>query len=368
MKPIRHAHLPARWTRRGAGLIAAAAVLGAAALHVRSRARRAERRHPPVGRFLTVEGVRLHYLERGQGHAVVLLHGTGSMIPELMTSGIVEDLARSCRVIAFDRPGFGYSSRPRLRLWTPSVQADLIAGALAQLGVREAVVYGHSLGTQVAVSLALSNPGLVRGLVLGSGYYYPTARADVPLTTPPALPVIGDVLRYTVTPALVKLLLPRIYAKVFGPTPIPERFQREFPHDLLIRPRHLRAAAEDTAFLIPAAAATREHDASLAMPVTLITGDSDRVVEPARQTRRLHSELAGSRLVVVPGAGHMIQQAAPDEVVSAIQTLADHVLARTGPAEEAQRPSAAAPDPLTSGRARHSGSGAPANAQLKPER
>jgi pimeloyl-ACP methyl ester carboxylesterase len=179
-------------------------------------------------------------------------------------------------------------------------------------------------------------------VVLGSGYFYPTARADVPLTTPPAIPVIGDVLRYTVAPALARLLLPRIYAKVFGPTPVPARFRREFPHELVLRPWHIRAASEDTAFLIPAAAAMQEHYPSLAMPVTLITGDSDGIVEPARQSRRLHEDIAGSRMVTIPGAGHMIQHSAPDAVVAAIAAMAREVWGGTQPTPgaELQRPAA----------------------------
>ena len=307
--------------RLGPNLLAAGAVLASAALAVHARARRAGRRHPPIGRFVTVDGVRLHYLDRGQGEAIVLLHGNGSMIEELLTSGLVERLAQSHRVIVFDRPGFGYSSRPRGRLWTPAAQARLIAEALTKLGVGEAVVYGHSLGVQVAVWLALYVPGLVRGLVLASGYLYPTARVDVPLLAPVGIPVVGDVLRYTISPALTGLLLPRIYEKIFRPAPIPDRFRREFPHDLLLRPWHLRAAGEDTGFLIPAAAASDEHYASLAAPVTLITGDRDRVVEPERHTLRLHDELPGSRLVVVPGAGHMVHHAEVDAVAQAIEAL-----------------------------------------------
>lgn len=320
-------------------LVAAGAALGAAAVAAHARAKKAERRHPPIGRFVSAEGVRLHYLERGRGAAVVLLHGNGSMIEELLTSGLVERLARSHRVLVFDRPGFGYSSRPRGRLWTPAAQARLIAEALAKLGVHEAVVYGHSLGVQVAVSLALCDPGLVRGLVLASGYLYPTARVDVPVLVPVGLPVVGDVLRYTVSPALTSLLLPRFYERIFAPAPVPDRFRREFPHDCLLRPWHLRATGEDTVFLIPAAAAAHEHYASLRPPVTLITGDGDRIVEPARHTLRLHEDLPGSRLVVVPGAGHMIHHAALDAVAEAIEAVCAeafgaHVSHRAGRREQ----------------------------------
>ncbi len=114
-------------------LVATAAALAATALWVNHRARRAEREHPPLGRFLEVDGVRLHYAERGQGQPVVLLHGNGSMIEDLAISGLIDLLAERYRVIAFDRPGYGYSSRPRDRIWTPDAQADLLLEACRQL-------------------------------------------------------------------------------------------------------------------------------------------------------------------------------------------------------------------------------------------
>src|SRR3954447_11133635 len=229
------------------------AALGATALFTITQARAAERRTPPIGRFLEVDGVRLHYLEQGQGDPVVLIHGSGALIQDFTVSGLVDGLSGHHRVIVFDRPGFGYSTRPRSRVWTPMAQAEVLRKALDQLGVKQAVVLGHSWGTLVAISLALQAPALVRGLVLLSGYYFPTTRLDVPLLLPPAIPVIGDVMRYTVSPLLGRLLLPPLIRKLFAPAPVTERFERLFPMAMTLRPSHLRASAEDTALMIPAA-------------------------------------------------------------------------------------------------------------------
>ncbi|HEX8449197.1 MAG TPA: alpha/beta fold hydrolase, partial [Allosphingosinicella sp.] len=129
----------------GAGA-AGAAALGAAAFNV-VRARRAEEANPPAGSFVEVDGVRLHYLERGTGAPVVLLHGNATMIQDWLASGVFDALAKTNRVIAFDRPGFGHSERPRTTVWTPAAQARLIAGALEAMGVGPATVVGHSFGT-----------------------------------------------------------------------------------------------------------------------------------------------------------------------------------------------------------------------------
>ena len=155
------------------------ATLAASAVLNRVLAKKAERRNPPMGRFITVDGVRLHYVERGTGSPLVLLHGNGSMIQDFVSSGLVDLAAKTYRVIAFDRPGFGYSQRPRSTVWTPAAQADLINAALMQMRVFQPLVLGHSWGTLVAVALALKYPRNVRALILASGYYYPNARADV---------------------------------------------------------------------------------------------------------------------------------------------------------------------------------------------
>ena len=133
-----------------------------------------ERKNPLIGSFIECEGVRLHYLERGDPAApsVVLFHGNGSLIQDLIISGLVDRLARHNRVLCFDRPGFGYSQRPRARIWTATSQAALFVKALNQLGVREPIVLGHSWGALVAVAIGFQDNYPLRGLVLASGYYF----------------------------------------------------------------------------------------------------------------------------------------------------------------------------------------------------
>ena len=304
--------------RRNAALIGAGVALAAAALYVRQRSRQAERDNPPLGKFIEVEGVRLHYVERGEGQPLVLLHGDGSMIQDFLSSGLIDRAAEHYRVIVFDRPGYGYSERPRTTIWTPQAQAELLHHALHLLGVRQAVVLGHSWGTLVAISLALDHPGFVKSLVLLSGYYYPTARLDVPLFSPPAIPIIGDLMRYTVSPLLTRLMWPGLMRRVFGPAPMPERFSREFPVWMALRPLQLRASAADAALMIPAAFSLRNRYRELSMPVTIMAGVEDRHVNTHVHSERLHDEVHHSVLHLTHGSGHMLHHFAVDEVLRAI--------------------------------------------------
>ena len=184
----------------------------------------------------------------------------------------------------------GACGRPR-ELWTPRAHARLYRDALEQLGVEKAAVYGHSWGTLVAVALALQSPELGRSLVLGSGYYYPTLRADTFLLSPPAIPVIGDAMRYTISPLVAKVVLPGMIKQVFRPAPVPERFDRLFPKALMLRPLQLRAAAEDAALMTPSVMELEHHYGELTVPVTIITGADDQISDVGRQSERLHREL-----------------------------------------------------------------------------
>jgi pimeloyl-ACP methyl ester carboxylesterase len=291
------------------------------ALVNRQLANKAERDNPPAGRFLEVNGVRLHYVERGSGDPLVLLHGNGSMIQDFESSGLIDLAAKNYRVIVFDRPGFGHSDRPRNVVWTPDAQAELIEHALARLGVSNAIVLGHSWGASVAVALALKYPGLVRGLVLASGYYYPTARPDVVAMGAPALPLIGDILSHTLSPLITRAIWPLMMKKIFGPRSAPRKFEA-FPKEMALRPSQIRASAAESALMIPDAFHQRNQYANLKMPVVIIAGEQDRLIDIDTQSARLHSDVSQSRFHRVPGNGHMIQQTATDQVMSAIREVA----------------------------------------------
>src|SRR3954469_19696176 len=196
----------------------------------------AETRRSP-GRFAEVDGVRVHYIVRGKGRPVVLVHGNGTMAEDFVICGLVAQLAKHYRVIALDRPGFGHTDRPRFRVWTASAQAHLVHRVLERLNVERPVIVGHSWGTLVALALAVGRWRDLRGLVLLSGYFYPSHRADVALSAPLAIPGFGDAARSMVPQVVGHLLAPQVCQHVFWPEPVPARF----PVEIAIDPVQQRA-------------------------------------------------------------------------------------------------------------------------------
>jgi pimeloyl-ACP methyl ester carboxylesterase len=292
--------------------LSALALLGSAAL-VRAQTRRVEAAFPPLGSFIEIDGVRLHYVVRGQGDTVVVLHGNGSNVLDLELSGLLDRVAERYRVLAFDRPGFGYSARPRSTIWSPGAQARLLRNALRELGVQRPVIAGHSAGAQVALAMALQAPDEVRSLALLSGYYFPSARLDALLMGASALPL----LRHAVSPWLGRLLWKRITRRLFAPSPIPASF-RAYPAWMSLRPSALRAGAAEGMLMVAAAAAMQRRYAELEVPVVIMAGTDDQYIDSGWNSLRLHSHLAGSELTLSPGAGHMVHHIVPEEVMAAI--------------------------------------------------
>ena len=323
-------HTPSSSRTRLLVLGAVSAALTAA--WVEWKARRAERDNPPRGRLLEVEeGVRLHCLERGSGRPVVLIHGNAVTLEDFEASGVFAALSGTHRVLAFDRPGFGHSSRPRDRVWNPAAQGAAIQGALDQIGVERPVLVGHSMGTLVAMAMALDRPERIGGVVLLGGYHYPTARVDALLMTPVALPILGDVMRYTVTALTSRAMFGRVTEAMFAPNPVPAAFFDWVSSEMMVRPVQIRANAEDAALMVPSAAQLADRYGDLKVPLALMAGADDAVIDPHEHAERLHAEVPGSRLFLVPGSGHMVHHIAPQTVVEAVRAVESNAPAGNRP-------------------------------------
>ena len=241
--------------------------------------------------------MRVHVASWGDGAPVVLLHGNGTMVEDYLLSGLVERLLDDGhRVIAIDRPGYGHSDRPRDRIWDAFAQGDLVARTLARLGIERPVVVGHSWGSIATAALAIEHGADLSGIVLLSGYYYPTARVDVVLFSPPAIPVVGDALRYTISPPVGRLIAPALIRRVFEPVRPPSRFLRTASRSTSRSARRSCAPAPRTrALMIPSAMAMRDRYRDLRLPVAILAGDGDRIVTPERQSVRLHERSPAAR-------------------------------------------------------------------------
>lgn len=275
----------------------------------------------PRGRYVLVDGLRVHVLVRGRGRSVVLIHGNGTMAEDFAICGLIDRLAERYRVIAIDRPGFGRTDRPRHRIWTASAQAALLHRVLESLKAERPLLVGHSWGTLVALAMAFEPGRELRGLVLLSGYYFPEQRADVSLAGPLALPGLGDAARALVPASVNRALAAQSFQRVFRPQPVPARFAAAFPIETATGATQLRAVTEDAATMNAAAGWLQCGYHRLSLPVAIVTGSADNIVNAATQSMRLHGVLPHSTLKVLPGHGHMIHYGARATVERVIDAM-----------------------------------------------
>jgi pimeloyl-ACP methyl ester carboxylesterase len=181
----------------------------------------------------------------------------------------------------------------------------------------------------------MNHPQSVGGLVLASGYYFPTARSDVALFSPPSIPIVGDVISYTVAPIIGEAIGWPLITKMFAPQPVSPKFEREFPMPLALRPSQIKAFSQDTSQMIAAAQQLSPRYRTISCPTVIMAGDADRIVNVERQAQRLHGAIPGSRLDVLNGAGHMIHHVDPVRMVRAIDLIATGGITRESMQAEA---------------------------------
>ena len=284
-----------------------------------------ERQNPPAGRFVDVAGGRLHVLELGTQHAgvpIVLLHGASGNLHD-MRLGLGERLARRHRVILIDRPGHGWSERPGgIEDASPTRQATLIAQALDALGVRRAIVAGHSFAGAIVTAFALAFPERVAGLVLLAPATHPWPGGVAWFYTLASSPVIGPLFARTIVLPMAFPFLEAGARSVFSPQPMPEDYVRRTALALLLRPSAFLANARDVARLKESVIRQSPRYGEITAPTVIIAGERDTIVSPVIHSRALAATLPHAKLILLPGVGHAVQHVAVDLVVAETERLA----------------------------------------------
>lgn len=282
---------------------------------------RVQAAHPPVGRMVEVNGHDVHVLTSGaDGPPVLMIHGASANAREFSWT-LAPRLENGHRIFMADRPGHGYSARPRMAE-DLAVQARQMAGVLDALAPREtAVLVGHSFGGAVALRVALDRPELVKGLVLlapvthdwgGGGHAWYNRLAASSLVGPvfsQLVPVVG--------PAQVQAGI----AEVFDPTPAPGDYFERSGIGLLFRPPNFRANARDVRALEAQLAEQSRRYGDLRVPITVFSGSGDRVITPKKHVGRLKKQVPVD-LVILPHEGHMPHHGEGAAVANAIRRLA----------------------------------------------
>jgi pimeloyl-ACP methyl ester carboxylesterase len=283
-----------------------------------------QRTYPAQGKVIEVAGASLNIVDIGPrdagGPAVVMIHGASSNL-EIMRQPLGDRLAEKHRVILIDRPGHGWSTRARLDDSTPAIQGRMIDEALEKLGVGRAVLVVHSWSGALGARMALDYPQRVAGLVMLAPVAYPWPGGVGWYNKVVTTPVIGPLLAYTITLPLGFFLTESGSRGVFLPQIMPQDFVSNTATPLLLRPREFLANARDLVTLKAAVAEQAPRYAKIGAPMVVITGDVDKTVSTNIHSRPLTAVVPNAKLIVLPDVGHMVQNAAPDLVISEIEAM-----------------------------------------------
>jgi pimeloyl-ACP methyl ester carboxylesterase len=299
------------------GLGAAITVIGVAQIN---------RANQPDGSFVPVTGGRLHVVDLASAKAddgppIVLLHGaSGNLEDQRLTLG--NKLAASHRVILIDRPGHGFSDRPDGAAdASPARQAALIAEALERLGVKRAIIVGHSLAGAVATAFALDFPERTAGLVLLAPVTHPWKGGIYWYNKIASTPVLGPLFTHSLVVPLGFFLLTPGIDNAFAPEQPPADYARRAAAALVLRPDEFVANAQDLAVLKTFVTAQVPRYHLITAPTVVITGDRDTTVWPDIHARPVAALIPGAKLIVLKGIGHMLPHVAPEVIVAEIDGL-----------------------------------------------
>jgi len=314
-----------QWVEAGAALFGLL-LAGSALLTVRL-VRRAEADYPPAGPSIEVDGVRLHYLDKGQGRPVILIHGFRGSAYDFEVS-ISKRLARHCRVIAFDRPGHGYSASLPDDQHSLFVEARQLHAAALLLGLERPLLVGYSLGGAVAMAYADAYPDDVAGVVTIAGHVMPYQLHLGPLAFFAKRPWIAGVLSNTLLVPVGRVLGRGILKRACFPQPVPSSYSRA-ALSMALRPRTIRYAPAELRRSAGELRELAQRYSSLPVHVTVLSGRQD-AVSGINEARYFHGRLASSTLVV-PDGGHALHATHPDVVVAAVRGASDSASKREEP-------------------------------------
>ncbi len=255
-----------------------------------------------------VGDLNMHYLEQGRGEPVVLIHGNTSS--SVWWEPTLARLGDGYHLIALDLRGRGDTEGPSAE-WTVEMLADDVRGLLKHLGIGPAHLVGHSLGANVALQIALDQPGSVKSLtLLNPGW----VAGDMPaeLADPERIRQMVE------NKDLLKLAL-RGVAMLH---PVDDQWQRLEAASLKQRDE---ASVRGPAALKDWAVADRLHELA-GIPTLIVRGAQDQYLSTQAVCQTILDHLPGALYAEIPGASHSPNVETPDEWVA---LLRDH-LARAG--------------------------------------
>ena len=271
--------------------------------------------------FITLSNIKVHYKIAGKGnHVLVLLHGFGAHV--YTWQKVMQPLAENYTVVAYDRTGFGSTSRPMPEVWqgqspySADSQADQTIALMDALNIEKAILVGSSAGGTVAALSALKYPDRIEGLILvGPAIFKEGApRWVIPLLHIPQLNRLGPLFVRKVFDSAFKEMLTLAW---HDPSRITQKTINAYKKTL--QTGNWDQALWQMALANPALHLKKRLD-QLRMPVLVISGGDDKLV-PQEESQEIAARIPQAVLVIIPNCGHLPQEETPEEFIQEVKTF-----------------------------------------------
>lgn len=311
----------------GALLVLVLVVAAYLVLATRRIAAKAERLVPARGKFIEIDGNRIHYVETGEGRPIVFLHGLGAQLHHFRHT-LFGRFGQHYRLIALDRPGSGYSMRARGASGRLPEQAELVRRFVETLNLEKPLIVGHSLGGAIALTLAVEHPEAISGVALLAPLTHlePKVREKFGSLYVKS-PLLRWIMAHTLAmPAALKDA-ERTLAFVFAPQVRPADYMVEGGGWCGLRPSHFYATSTDIVAIQHDLGRIEQRYIEITMPAGILFGASDLVLSIDIHGRPVSEKIMGLDFEPVEALGHMPQFSEPERVVAFIERIADRAFA-----------------------------------------
>lgn len=266
--------------------------------------------HSDYSHFADIDGVPIHYQEKGTGTPLVLIHGYTSST--YSWKDVFEPLSKGFHLIVVDLKGFGFSGKPDGD-YTRRAQATLVAHLLEHLNIEKAWLCGNSMGGEVALNVALASPERVAGLILidSAGVEIQGKESLAPGYL--MVPGIGRIL-VALSLTRDKLVRQGLEKSFYDQTKVTEDRVANYYRPLKTRGGQLGALRARTQWsLFP----VESELSKINVPTLILWGDQDQLI-PLAAGRKLSSLIKDSRLVIFNNCGHLPQEEMPARTIDEI--------------------------------------------------
>jgi pimeloyl-ACP methyl ester carboxylesterase len=311
----------------GVGVALVGFVLAGLVLFTAWTAQQVAKKLPPRGRFIDVDGARIHYLDEGTGPTLLLVHGLAGQMHNF-THSLLGKLRHDFRVVILDRPGSGYSTPAAKASATISAQARMISRFCQELKLGRPLIVGHSFGGAIALALALDHPEQVAGLALLAPVTHRPERVPPPFDgIAIASPLLRRLIAWTLATPLSIANRERTLATLFGPEPVARDFAVNGGALLSLRPSSFIGASTDLMATYDELGEMPARYKDLTVPVGILYGTDDRILDPAVHGKGLAAKVADPDLELIEGGGHMILITSADRAAAFVVRMAQRAAA-----------------------------------------